>query len=66
MNLLELIDCLDEDLIDWYMWNYETDDLDELISYLHKCGFNKEKVIFIFNNDNLFYRCWECFLSSQE
>ena len=53
-------------MADWYMFNYETDDLEELITYLHKCGFNKEKVIEVFSSDELFSECWESFLSSRE
>ena len=66
MNLLELIDSIDEEMMDWYMYNYETDDLEELISYLHKCGFNNKKVTIIFNNDQLFFQCWQSFLSYRE
>ena len=66
MNLLELIDSVDEEMMDWYMYNYETEDLEELISYLHKCGFNNKKVTIIFNNDHLFLQCWHSFFSSLE
>ena len=66
MNLLELIDYLDEEMVNWYMYYYETDDLEELITYLHKCGFNKEKVIEVFSSDELFFECWQSFLSSRQ
>lgn len=66
MNILKLIDEIEEDLMDFYLLNYDTDVLENFITYLHKCEFNDKQVRIIFRNDNLFNECYKFFLKTIE
>ena len=52
----------DEELLDWYCYNYETDDLDEMVCWLNKQGYKREDIEKIFSKDEnveLFLYIWE-------
>ena len=52
----------DEELLDWYCYNYETDDLDEMVCWLNKQGYKREDIEKVFSkveNVELFLYIWE-------
>lgn len=55
MNLLKLIDYVDKDLMNYYLDTFESDDLEELITYLHKCGNTNSDIIEIFRDYQSFW-----------
>lgn len=44
----------DMDLLQHYCVHYDTDDLDEMVSWLNKLGYNKKQIHNIFNMEELF------------
>lgn len=66
MNLLELIDSLNDELMDWYLYNYDIEELEDFITYLHKNGYNNEKVKKVFSEEELFTVFYQVFLKTIE
>ena len=56
----------DMDLLEWYCHNYDTDELDEMISWLNKLGYKKEQITQIFNIEELFADFYQNYLKSIE
>tara|TARA_R110000744_G_scaffold224715_2_gene343226 strand:- start:5970 stop:6227 length:258 start_codon:yes stop_codon:yes gene_type:complete len=56
----------DMDLLEWYCYNYDVDDLDEMISWLNKLGYKKEQITEIFNIEDLFIDFYQNYLKSIE
>lgn len=66
MKLIELMDNIDEHLMNWYFSVFDSDEMEEFVSYLSKCGFNKEQIAETLNNEKVFYECLQSFLSSRQ
>jgi hypothetical protein len=62
----EYIDEEDMELLEYYCYNYDTDELDEMISWLNKLGYNKEHIKDIFNIEELFVAFYENYMKSIE
>ena len=56
----------DDELLEWYAYNYDTDYLDEMISWLNKLGYKREQIIKIFDTDELFIDYYQNYLKSVE
>tara|TARA_R110002073_G_scaffold109181_1_gene244935 strand:+ start:745 stop:939 length:195 start_codon:yes stop_codon:yes gene_type:complete len=56
----------DDELLEWYAYNYDTDYLDEMISWLNKLGYKREQIIKIFDTDELFIEYYQNYLKSVE
>tara|TARA_R110002072_G_scaffold234655_1_gene392263 strand:+ start:37 stop:231 length:195 start_codon:yes stop_codon:yes gene_type:complete len=56
----------DDELLEWYAYNYDTDYLDEMISWLNKLGYKREQIIKIFDTDELFIDYYQNYLKSIE
>lgn len=55
-----------DELLEWYAYNYDTDYLDEMISWLNKLGYKREQIINIFDTDELFIDFYQNYLKSIE
>ncbi len=64
MSFMEYIE--NDELIEWYATNYDTDYLDEMISWLNKLGYKREQIIKIFDTDELFIDYYQNYLKSVE
>lgn len=65
MNLLKLIETLEDDCFDlceFYLYNFETDDLEDFISYLNKSGNTAYDIIEIFKDYQMFQYMYSGFL----
>tara|TARA_R110002049_G_C9025561_1_gene551646 strand:- start:53 stop:244 length:192 start_codon:yes stop_codon:yes gene_type:complete len=50
---------LDDDILEWYIFNYEDKDLTTFIKNLkHVYKYSDDKIYNIFNNDKQFYNYW--------
>ncbi len=64
MSFMEYIE--NDELLEWYAYNYDTDYLDEMISWLNKLGYKREQIINIFDTDELFIDFYQNYLKSIE
>lgn len=64
MNLTEYIP--DDDLLDFYLNNFDSDELEDFVSFLNKSGNPKKHIIEMFTDYQDFYRCFELFLNVME
>jgi hypothetical protein len=60
------IDVDDMDLLEHYCCKYDTDDLDEMVCWLNKLGYNHEHIKDIFNIEELFVAFYENYMKSIE
>jgi hypothetical protein len=59
-NFCEYVE--DEELLDYFCYNFETDDLDELVHWLNKQGYTKKDLQEVFStaeNVQLYLYIWE-------
>ena len=54
MKLIKVVDYLDYELSEFYLSNFETDDLEEFISYLNKSGNTAYDIIEMFQDYQMF------------
>ena len=54
MKLIKVVDYLDYELSEFYLSNFETDDLEEFISYLNKSGNTAYDIIEMFKDYQMF------------
>jgi hypothetical protein len=62
----EYIDEEDMELLEYYCYNYDPADLDEMVSWLNKLGYNKEHIKDIFNIEELFDAFYDNYMKSIE
>ena len=53
-SFTDYIDDEDIELVEWYCYNFDTDELDEMVCWLNKLGYKQEQVAEIFNIEELF------------
>tara|TARA_R110002074_G_scaffold136696_1_gene281495 strand:- start:43 stop:246 length:204 start_codon:yes stop_codon:yes gene_type:complete len=53
-SFTEYIDDEDIELVEWYCYNFDIDELDEMVCWLNKLGYKQEQVATIFNTEELF------------
>tara|TARA_R110000822_G_scaffold67107_4_gene163644 strand:+ start:112 stop:312 length:201 start_codon:yes stop_codon:yes gene_type:complete len=66
MKLLKILKHIDSELMNFYFERYESDDLEELISWLNKSGNNKKDIIEIFQDYPIFIHAYNMFLETYE
>ncbi len=64
MKLIKVVDYLDYELSEFYLSNFETDDLEEFISYLNKSGNTAYDIIEMFQDYQMFEYMYCGFLES--
>ena len=65
-NFGNYIDDDNMELLEYYCMNYDTDELDEMSSWLNKLGYNKEHINDIFNIEGLFLAFYDNYMKSIE
>tara|TARA_R110001592_G_scaffold179918_1_gene421890 strand:- start:21321 stop:21581 length:261 start_codon:yes stop_codon:yes gene_type:complete len=66
LGFTKYIDDEDTDLLEWYCYNYDVDDLDEMVCWLNKLGYKQDQVTEIFNIEDLFVDFYQNYLKSIE
>ena len=66
LGFTKYIDDEDTELLEWYCYNFDIDELDEMVCWLNKLGYKQEQVADIFNTEELFNEFHEIYLKSVE
>lgn len=54
----------DDDMIEFYSYNYDADDFEEWLCYMNACGFNIEDLSRILLDYMEFVDCWNIWLDT--
>tara|TARA_R110002124_G_C8973954_1_gene515595 strand:- start:22257 stop:22457 length:201 start_codon:yes stop_codon:yes gene_type:complete len=64
INLCDYID--EDDILEIYLNNFDSDELEEFVFHLNKCGFNKQSIRELFIDIEEFIECYDEFLRIQD